>query len=110
MLEHINMSSEKLASMFMDALASVQFQDITRQQIEQIIQGIEHIDAHRLSIANALEKAESDGEATPFIKPLKDEFENLYANYVMDSQRQVHEHTLNGAVKTTSKTKNVELF
>ena len=109
-LEHINMSSEKLASMFMDALASVQFQDITRQQIEQIIQGIEHIDAHRLSIASALEKAESDGEATPFIKPLKDEFENLYANYVMDSQRQVHEHTLNGAVKTTSKTRNVELF
>ena len=109
-LEHINMSSEKLASMFMDALASVQFQDITRQQIEQIIQGIEHIDAHRLSIASALEKAESDGEATPFIKPLKDEFENLYANYVMDSQRQVHEHTLNGAVKTASKTRNVELF
>ena len=109
-LEHINMSSEKLASMFMDALASVQFLDITRQQIEQIIQGIEHIDAHRLSIASALEKAESDGEATPFIKPLKDEFENLYANYVMDSQRQVHEHTLNGAVKTTSKTRNVELF
>ena len=112
MLERISTSSAKLAGMFMDAMSSVQFQDITRQQIEQIIAGIERIDAHTLGIAGALERAESHEEANPFIKPLKDDFDALYANYVMDAQRDVHEQTLGVTAKASkaSSSKKVELF
>ena len=112
MLERISTSSAKLAGMFMDAMSSVQFQDITRQQIEQIIAGIERIDAHTRGIAGALERAESHEEANPFIKPLKDDFDALYANYVMDAQRDVHEQTLGVTAKASkaSSSKKVELF
>ena len=114
-LEHIGSSSNKLAEMFMDAMAKVQFQDITRQQIEQVIAGIEHIDAHTLGIASALERAESHEEASPFIKPLKAQFDALYANYVMDSQRDIHRQALTGTTtearsKQTGAPQKAELF
>ena len=110
MLERISASSNKLAEMFMDAMASVQFQDITRQQIEQVIAGIEHINAHTLGIANALERAESHAEGDPTIKSLKSEFDALHANYVMDTQRDVHQRTLGGTAQTSKSNKKVELF
>ncbi|MEI6987581.1 MAG: methyl-accepting chemotaxis protein, partial [Rhodospirillaceae bacterium] len=45
-LAEVRDSSQKLSSMFMDALASVQFQDVTRQQIEQVINALERLDGH----------------------------------------------------------------
>ena len=119
MLDHINASSTRLADMFMEALSSVQFQDITRQQIEQVIQGIEHIDTHTLAVAGALDRAENHSEnntmADPVIQPLKDQFDTLYSSYVMDAQRDVHQRTLGSTAKANpakkpSKIGNVELF
>ena len=110
--ERISASSVRLAEMFMETMASVQFQDITRQQIEQVIHGFECIDTHTLTIAGALERAESHAEANPIIKPLKDEFSALHSNYVMDVQRDIHERTLGCSAKTSkaNRTKKVELF
>ncbi|MEI7612425.1 MAG: methyl-accepting chemotaxis protein [Betaproteobacteria bacterium] len=89
-LVRIGSSSSRLAEMFMEAMASVQFQDITRQQIAQVIEGIEHIDAHTQTVAGILDHASS----TPEIKSLKVHFNQLYSTYVMDEQREVHRHAL----------------
>ena len=42
----ITESSAQLANMLMSALASVQFQDVTRQQIEQVIDALNRLDSH----------------------------------------------------------------
>jgi hypothetical protein len=64
-LATINESSGKLGAMFMDTLASVQFQDVTRQQIEQVIGGIERLDSHAESLAGVLEAASMSAARTP---------------------------------------------
>jgi len=96
MLSQIDLSCGKLAEMFVNAMASVQFQDITRQQVEQVIEAISRIDEHTQSIAGVLQRGEDFADADPEIKPLENEFEALYSSYVMDQQREVHERTLAG--------------
>jgi len=121
MLTQIDTSCAKLAEMFVNAMASVQFQDITRQQVEQVIEAISRIDAHTQTIAGVLQRGEDFADADPEIKPLENEFEALYSSYVMDKQREVHERTLTGrsgqpikrAPASPSKfvaSSNVELF
>jgi methyl-accepting chemotaxis protein len=97
-LERIRSSSTKLGEMFMETMASVQFQDITRQQIEQVVAGIGHLDAHTQSVAGMLEHA-GDESTAPTILPLKEQFGTLYSAYVMDEQRHVHERALGGATR-----------
>ena len=116
-LEHIASSGTRLGEMFMETMASVQFQDISRQQIEQVIKGIAHIEEHTQSIASMLERAEEYAETPPPIKPLKDQFDVLYAAYVMDEQRAVHQRTLSGTTPAArpstpraAKASKVELF
>ena len=118
MLERISASSDRLSEMFMETLASVQFQDITRQQIRQVIEGIEHIDSHTQSVAGVIRNAEDYAEAPPPIKPLKETFDGLYSAYVMDHQRDVHRHVLvdgkarksQPAVARAATASNIELF
>jgi methyl-accepting chemotaxis protein len=40
-----------LAEMFMETMASVQFQDVTRQQVGHVIEALERLDAHVLKLA-----------------------------------------------------------
>jgi methyl-accepting chemotaxis protein len=112
-LDRIGSSSATLGQMFIETMASVQFQDIARQQIAQVITGIEHIDAHTRSIAGELERSEraEDGNGEHTILPLKDKFNTLYSSYVMDEQRSVHQHALGGGkALPAAKTSKVELF
>ena len=119
MLARINSSSDRLAEMFMEALASVQFQDITRQQVEQVIDGIRRIEAHTQSVADIMRRGEDFARTDPVIKPLKGEFEALYSTYVMDQQREIHSRTLNDGRKpiaagtapaAPAKSSKIELF
>jgi methyl-accepting chemotaxis protein len=94
-LSTINGSSEKLASMFMDTLASVQFQDVTRQQIEQVIGGIGRIDSHTTTLADVLER-KADVTRDEAVVPLARQLDDVYSSYVMDQQRDAH-HAATGA-------------
>lgn len=107
-LEEITACSNSLTEMFMKTMASVQFQDITRQQIEQVITGIERIDAHTQNVASAIEHAEDYVTTTPQFKPLKEKFAELYSSYVMDQQRSIHEQTLNGTTKHPNPAQNAK--
>lgn len=88
-LSTINDSSARLGSMFMDTLASVQFQDVTRQQIEQVVGGIGRLNTHAESLAGILEGGTG---ATPedAVVPLSEQLDHVFSNYVMDQQRDAH--------------------
>jgi methyl-accepting chemotaxis protein len=88
----IRESSSTLGTMFVDALASVQFQDITRQQIELVSKSLERLDEHALALSARLDSAE---EENFHYVPLNQHLEQVYSSYVMDEQRQKHHVALN---------------
>jgi methyl-accepting chemotaxis protein len=83
----VNDSSQRLTQMFMDALASIQFQDVIRQQIEQVNSALERLDSHSNMLAQRLEHFE-DLEFK--LVPLTQHMDELYGSYVMSSQREAH--------------------
>ncbi|KFB75424.1 MAG: hypothetical protein AW06_003538 [Candidatus Accumulibacter cognatus] len=126
LLDRITASSGKLATMFMEALASVQFQDVTRQQIEQVIGGLERLDQHAEALAESIERGAEGGHEAR-IEPLARQMEQQFSDYVMDQQRDAHRQAIGSAHRShppaarqtrpssaapapASKPSNVELF
>jgi methyl-accepting chemotaxis protein len=109
-LETITASSGKLGGMFMDAVASVQFQDVTRQQIEHVIAALAKLDQHATAIADVLDNA-TDVSREEAVTPLARQLDEIFSTYVMDQQRDAHQNA-NGktAPGRPAKTANVELF
>jgi len=106
-IETVSASSQELAQMFMDALASVQFQDVTRQQIEQTSEALQRLDQHLDQLAERLVQAENpDFRYTP----LSVHLEEIYSRYVMDQQRNTHNSSLHQSDSSTGGGSKVELF
>jgi len=104
-IDSVSSSSAELAQMFMHALASVQFQDVIRQQIEHTANAMHRLDDHLGTLANLLLQP---GSADLHYTPLTAHLEAIYRDYVMDQQRQAH-HT--GANQPTSAASpKIELF
>ena len=100
-------SSQELAGMFMSALASVQFQDVTRQQIEQVIDALNRLDSHSTLLASRLEQLENpDFE----LQPLSAHLDQIYSNYVMDSQRDTHNSATKRSATASKAGPKIELF
>jgi methyl-accepting chemotaxis protein len=100
-------SSSRLSDMFMNALASVQFQDVTRQQIEQVIDALNRLDGHSRQL---VERLRQFGDPHFQMQPLAEHLDQLYNGYVMSSQRSTHNQTLHGASEAESQGPKVELF
>ena len=110
-LNTVKESSSELAGMFMDVLASVQFQDITRQQIEIVLTAMNKLNDHAETLARRI-KASEDANFT--YTPLAEHLDTLYSSYVMDSQRVSHQQATHkpakaGAAKPAASAK-IELF
>jgi methyl-accepting chemotaxis protein len=103
----ITESSAQLANMFMSALASVQFQDVTRQQIEQVIDALNRLDSHATMLANRLGQMEDPNFA---VQPLSEHLDQMYSNYVMDSQRDTHHSATGSSAKAATAGPKIELF
>ena len=103
-LARIGEGSRRLPGMFMDALGSIQFQDVVRQQLEQVAGALEKLDIHASILARRLSHPHEplDGLATGFEQQLSE----LFAGYVMDGQRERHG---DGPLSSTA-TARVELF
>lgn len=107
-LAEVQASSSKLAGMFMEAQASVQFQDVSRQQIEHVVQALTQLDEHAGILAERLRSFDSsDAVYTPIAQHLED----LYSRYVMEGQRAAHDSSLkrDQAPAATAQSR-VELF
>lgn len=107
-LAEVRSSSSQLASMFLEAQASVQFQDVSRQQIEQVSQALVQLDQHAALLADRLQAYE-DPNFT--YKPIAQHLEALYDRYVMEQQRTTHDNSLkrNPAAPAVAQSR-VELF
>ena len=86
-LTEVQSSSQQLAGMFLEAQASVQFQDVTRQQIEQVMKALQQLDEHANMLSDRL-RAYDNPNFT--YKPIAQHLEALYSGYVMEGQRDVH--------------------
>jgi methyl-accepting chemotaxis protein len=86
-LTTIQQDNGKLTEMFMNALASVQFQDVTRQQLEQVRGALDRLDEHAAMLADRLDKMDDPNFK---MSPLSDRLDQIYSTYVMNSQRQSH--------------------
>jgi methyl-accepting chemotaxis protein len=104
----IGESSQELAAMFMDALAGVQFQDVTRQQIEQVINALDRLDAHAAHLAERIAQLENPQFT---LQPLARHLDEIYSSYVMNSQRTSHHGALrDGKTGNDDSGPKVELF
>lgn len=107
-LARVRESSQELSSLFMDALASVQFQDVTRQQIEQVINALQRLDGHAGLLADRLAQFDDPNFE---LRPLAQHLEEIYSSYVMSSQRDTHHSALKDGVAAGSRDgPKVELF
>ena len=107
-LINVKESSGELGRMFMDVLASVQFQDITRQQIEQVLKAMNQLDDHCDNLSRRLLAVEDDNFQ---YTPLKEHLDELYKSYVMDTQRTSHQQALKQSPgKSAPASAKIELF
>jgi methyl-accepting chemotaxis protein len=107
-MAQIHDSSSALAEMFMNALASVQFQDVTRQQIEQVLDALNRLDSHANLLADRLHQF--DDPHFEF-KPLSEHLDQIYSSYVMSSQRDSHQASMGGTKTSTDEGRpKIELF
>ena len=84
-------NNQRLADMFMTVLASVQFQDVTRQQIEHVVGALDRLDRHSIGLAKYLKNHE---DANTEFQPLSEHLNQVFSEYVMESQRESHSQVL----------------
>jgi len=107
-LSNIGNASQTLSSMFMDVLASIQFQDVTRQQIEQVQKALNDLDTHVAQMVQMMRNRDFSNA-----KSIKDHIDHIYDGYVMEKQRDVHTDALGANNTSRSKgaaTQKIELF
>jgi methyl-accepting chemotaxis protein len=90
-LDEIRHSSSTLMTMFMEAQAGIQFQDVVRQQIEHVAHALSKLDKHCNLLAKRLRSYEDEGFS---YTPLTEHLDALYQHYVMDQQRSAHHNSL----------------
>ncbi len=100
--------STELSSMFMDTLASVQFQDVTRQQLEHVGAALRRLDSHAELLAERLRAFDNPHADFP---PLAEHLSAMFDQYVMSQQRDSHRRSLkDGSTSQDSDGPKVELF
>lgn len=91
----------------METLGGLQFQDVTRQQLEHVMAALERFDAHMARLSERVEQC----VVVPLeIEPIEDQLATLFDGYAMDSQRDAHRNAVGGAAPAAGGGKKVELF
>ena len=85
-LSKVENENESIAHTLMDAIGSIQFQDIIRQQLEQLIRMAEMVNDHMQTVGAALDEPQGDFSLTSLSQKLDD----LFGSYVMESQCATH--------------------
>jgi methyl-accepting chemotaxis protein len=85
--DQVGMSSEDVAKKVMELLANIQFQDITRQQIEQVIGCLADVDTHIHTLSEGKRNIPNFDVGT-----LPDfNLDDVKKSYVMQKQHDIHE-------------------
>ena len=105
-VEHLRQTSEALTSSFMEVMADIQFQDVTRQQIEHVLAAFDRLGEHFAQLEKLLSAQDADPAA---IRSLSEHLDEMYAGYVMAAQRDSHETAL-GKQGGSEAVRKIELF
>ncbi len=90
----LNSTSEIISNEVLETLGCLQFQDITRQQLELVAGALVQLDNHAALLADAARQ----GHVAPLqLVPLSDHLEALSSGYAMEQQRVTH-NNLSGKV------------
>jgi methyl-accepting chemotaxis protein len=99
-------NSQQLADMFVHAMASVQFQDVTRQQLEHVTHALDKLERHIHCLADALRQP---GEhVCP--ESIEQHLEEMFDGYVMAQQRDAHRGGASGGSTGSAAPPKIELF
>jgi methyl-accepting chemotaxis protein len=85
-LQKVEGEGESIARPIMNLMGSIQFQDIIRQQLEQLSRMAEMVGDHIQGIEVMLEDPRADMDE----ETLSQKLDNMFNNYVMASQRETH--------------------
>ena len=108
MLAHLSNTSSTLSSMFIEVLGNIQFQDVTRQQIEQVQNALTRLDSHVVQMVEMMRSRDFSNAAS-----IKEHIDQIYDGYVMDKQRNIHSSAIDGEIQTacdSAASHNIELF
>lgn len=105
MLEKVHEESELIAKPIMDLIGTIQFQDVTRQQLDQVSSAMVSLAEHTGRLKACVEGNEQDGS----FETLQTKIEEMFAQYVRAQQRNVHQAAVGGA-EQESTASVVELF
>jgi len=105
LFDKTSQSVEEITRLTVEAFSRVQFQDITRQRLEQIKTAHEMIDRHIMALPAAIL------ETSEFYAMDRLELDALYEGYYMEDQRQIHQQATGMACPTPQpELPKIELF
>ena len=105
-LAQIDQTSSSLSKMFMEVMASIQFQDVTRQQVEHVMGALDRLAAHLVLLQEQL----TDPDVEVAFKPLAKHLNEMFDGYVMDKQRNQHSQAIGNNAPSSGGGAKVELF
>ncbi len=90
--QQVKNSSRSVTDRIMELLANIQFQDITRQQIEHVISYLSGLDKYIDHLESLIIRNESclDANSPDF------NLDEIFNSYVMEKQRDIHNEVTNG--------------
>lgn len=92
-LDQVDISSRRVTQKVMELLANIQFQDITRQQIDQVIGYLAELDRYIGYISDVAVNRKNSVNSVEF------SLEHIFQDYVMKKQRDIHDEITNGSKK-----------
>jgi len=96
-------TGERLKPSVVNLIGSIQFQDITRQQLENVAKGVVAVEALLSSIADSLHGPD---RGRTYDAHLHDVLESMFHSYVMESERAAHQ----GHMEAPTAPPAIELF
>jgi methyl-accepting chemotaxis protein len=107
-VENTNAAVHGMLDAIVEALAQAQFQDITRQQIEQVQKGLALLGQHLNEVGAIMER---DLSQPIDIMPFREVTDSMESNYTMMVQYKIHHETLGGTLPEAElKQPSIELF
>lgn len=105
-IAQVDKQNSAVVELVTDLMGRVQFQDVVRQKLEKVIAQIKAISEHNTALLKWLASPETEGKP----KDIEELLEIFYKNYVMESQRDVHERTVNKVSVRREEAPKIELF
>ena len=106
LINKIQDQQQLVVDIITDLLGRIQFQDVVRQKLERVIEGLEELSGYLTSLMKWLEWPDTEEKPLEIQKIL----ESFYQKYVTVSQREVHERVINKNIVKRKEAPKIELF